>query len=191
LLALGCKSQHWCHHAREFDTTPARCHPKRDLQRSFRPRAHPRRSETKTSPPIYPKPATHTHPLNPMLLSLTRGGLKARRGNHRLKRRYLQPIALPHISRLHHRSSSTTTTKTHTEKLKLNKISIKTLRMKSKSSSRTSSRTFVQEHRAMWKAVMKRAQIMQQQQIEQERAMQVELQQAIEALRPQEHEPSI
>jgi hypothetical protein len=61
-----------------------------------------------------------------MLLLSTRGGLKARWGNHRLKWRYSQPILPLHISHLHHHSSSSTTTKTHTEKPKLKKIGIKT-----------------------------------------------------------------
>jgi hypothetical protein len=56
-------------------------------------------------------------------------------------RRYSQPIVPPQISHLHHHSSNTTI-KTHTEKLKLKKISIETVRMKSKPSSRMSWHVF-------------------------------------------------
>jgi hypothetical protein len=58
----------------ELERTPIKCHPKRDLGRNFWPKAHPKRLEVKSSPPLkqpskphtYPKQPIHNHPQSPM-----------------------------------------------------------------------------------------------------------------------------
>jgi hypothetical protein len=54
----------------ELERTPTECHLKRDLERSFRPKAHHKRSEKKSPPPLkqlskphtYHKHCIHIHP---------------------------------------------------------------------------------------------------------------------------------
>jgi hypothetical protein len=109
----------------------------------------------------------------------------------------LQSTPPPQIFHLCRHNNNTI--KTHTEKPKLKKINIKTLRTKLKPviedelarlCQENKCLQLVQKHMTRRWAVIKRAKIMQHQ-IEQVRATQVELQQTIEALRQQEHEPSI
>jgi hypothetical protein len=50
----------------ELERTPTKCHPKWDLGRNFRPKAHPKRSEVKFSPPLKQPSKPHTYLKQPI-----------------------------------------------------------------------------------------------------------------------------